>query len=113
MNVEKLRVGTRGGKTVENEVEAKLFSAKMNCEISEWDNGDWLKKISGKASSPYSHYMSNLLFRGYDDKHYRGAVNCFFSGSYYGEKYKDDLNYKHGNISSHPLIKHFLPIKDN
>ena len=107
------RVHNQGGKTDVNEVEAKLFSAKMNYEISEWDNGGWINKISGKAWSPYNNYMSDLLFYGYDDKKYRGAVNSFFSGSYSGKIYKDDLKYRHGNISSHPLIKQFLPIKDN
>lgn len=43
----------RGGATVVNEVEAKLFSAKMNYEIEGWDLMNFASTIGGIVDTPY------------------------------------------------------------
>ena len=104
-------VNNQGGTTAVNEVEAKLFSAKMNFEISKWNNGDYLNNLLGKEGFSYSDDMFSLFMNGYDERHFRGAVNSFFSGSLSGQHYKDVLKYEQGTISSKPLIMDFLPVK--
>lgn len=111
MNVEKLRVGTRGGKTVENEVEAKLFSAKMNCEISEGNNNNWFQNLNGLAESPYGGLMFNLFYGGYDEITFKGAVKNFFSGALSGYIYRDTLRYTYDKNNHQSLIMKFLPVK--
>lgn len=105
------RVNNQGGKTDVNEVEAKLFSAKINLEIKAWNNMPYHDKIAGKVGSPYADSMANLLWTGYNDKDYKIAVDNFFSGSISGSVYKKQMGYVHGTIRKNPLIKKFLPTK--
>ena len=105
------RVNNQGGKTDVNEVEAKLFSAKINLEIKAWNNMPYHNKIAGKVGSPYADSMANLLWTGYNDKDYKIAVDNFFSGSISGSVYKKQMGYVHGTIRKNPLIKKFLPTK--
>ena len=103
----------QGGKTSVNEVEAKLFSAKMNFEIDAWftnNNGSFAKKIAGNNNSSYPDDMSKLLFEGYDENVYRSAVDNFLTGSLGGPTYKKK-GYTRGRITSSPLIKNFIPVK--
>jgi RHS repeat-associated protein len=105
------RINNQGGKTDVNEVEAKLFSAKMNLEIKSWNNMPYQDKIAGKVGSPYANSMACLLWIGYSDKDYKTAVDSFFSGSISGSIYKNKMGYVHGTIRKNPLIKQFLPTK--
>ena len=105
------QVNNQGGKTDVNEVEAKLFSAKMNLEIKAWNNMPYHNKIAGKKGSPYAESMAILLWTGFSDKDYKIAVENFFSGSISGSVYKKQMGYIHGTIRKNPLIKKFLPTK--
>jgi len=104
-------VNNQGGTTAVNEVEAKLFSAKMNFEISIWNNADYLSNLIGNPNSSYSDDMISLFTDGYDEGHFKSAVNNFFLGSYSGQYYKNVLKYEQGTICSKPLIMDFLPAK--
>ena len=106
-------VNNQGGKTSVNEVEAKLFSAKMNYEIDEWfnsNNGTYAKKIAGHGDTPYPNAMEQLLYAGYKEELYKSAVDNFLNGSLGGPTYKA-LGYTKGKINTSPLIKVFLPVK--
>ena len=105
------RVNGQGGATDVNEVEAKLFSSKMNYEINSWNNGSYIKNFAGQPESSYTEKMNLLFWSGYNEIDYESAVNNFFSGSYSGRKYKDLPGYHHGNIKRNPLIKNFLTVK--
>ena len=105
------RVNDQGGSTDVNEVEAKLFSSKMNYEIQSWNDGKYLNNLAGKPNSSYAENMNNLFWSGYNEKDYISAVNNFFSGAHSGEKYKNLPGYHHGIIKRTPLIKNFLPVK--
>lgn len=101
----------QGGKTAVNEVDAKLFSSKMNLEIDIWQQeGRYIKNLSGIADNCYGDCMANLLFGGFNIEDYRYAVNSFFKGKLCGETY-EQLGYTIGTISPEPLIKRFLPVK--
>ena len=102
----------RGGATVVNEVEAKLFSAKMNYEIEGWDFMNFASTIGGIVDTPYEKNMNKLLFQGYDAKSFSNAVDNFFEGKLSGSMYKRK-GYVIGDVNSVPLIKSFLPLKDN
>ena len=92
-------VNNQGGTTAVNEVEAKLFSAKMNYEIEAWsENASYQDNLSGLPDSPYATSMTNLFYLGYNDKDYKTAVNNFFSGSLGGDIYKEKLGYKIGTV---------------
>ena len=106
-------VNHQGGKTSVNEVDAKLFSAKMNYEIDSWfmsNNGSYAKKIAGIGDSSYPDNMNKLLFEGYEEGLYKSAVDNFLDGSLSGSKYKKK-GYTKGKIMPNPLIKDFLPAK--
>ena len=106
-------VNNQGGTTAVNEVEAKLFSAKMNLEIDAWyisNNASYAKKIAGIQDSIYPDNMNKLLYFGYNEELYRSAVNSFFDGSLGGPIYRR-LGYSRGEIKQNPLIKNFLPAK--
>ena len=106
-------VNNQGGKTSVNEVDAKLFSAKMNFEIDEWfmaNNGSYAKKIAGMGDTSYPDNMSQLLFDGYEEGLYKSAVDNFLDGSLGGSIYKMN-DYTRGKIMPNPLIKEFLPAK--
>ena len=103
-------VNNQGGKTAVNEVEARLFSAKMNYEIDAWYNtAFYQKKLEGFAESPYTDCMLDLFLYGYSDEKYKTAVNNFFNGALNGYIYKNKLGYTIGIIKPNPLIKRFLP----
>ena len=105
-------VNNQGGTTAVNEVEAKLFSAKMNYEIDTWSvTALYQENLNGLQESPYADSMTQLFYFGYNDKDYKTAVNNFFSGSLSGNIYKDKPGYKIGTIKDNPLIKGFLPVK--
>ena len=105
-------VNNQGGTTAVNEVEAKLFSAKMNFEIEEWlYTASFQNKIAGHEGSPYADSMSKLFYNGYNAKDFRTAVHSFFSGSYGGKTYKNKPGYTTGYIKPNPLIKKYLPVK--
>ena len=105
-------VNNQGGTTAVNEVEAKLFSAKMNFEIEEWlYTASFQNKIAGHEGSPYADSMSKLFYNGYNAKDFRTAVHSFFSGSYGGKTYKNKSGYTTGYIKPNPLIKKYLPVK--
>ena len=105
-------VNNQGGTTAVNEVEAKLFSAKMNYEIDTWSViALYQENLTGLQESPYADSMTQLFYFGYNDKDYKTAVNNFFSGSLSGNIYKDKPGYKIGTIKDNPLIKGFLPVK--
>ena len=105
-------VNNQGGTTAVNEVEAKLFSAKMNYEIDTWSvTALYQENLTGLQESPYTDSMTQLFYFGYNDKDYKTAVNNFFSGSLSGNIYKDKPGYKIGTIKDNPLIKGFLPVK--
>ena len=104
-------VNNQGGKTDVNEVEAKLFSAKMYYEIDTWFNkAPYKDNLAGLPESPYSNSMTILFFEGYNDADYKVAVNNFFSGSLCGKNYRNKPGYKPGSIKENPLIKGFLPV---
>ena len=105
------RVNGQGGATDVNEVEAKLFSSKMNYEIKSWNNGNYVKNFAGQPESSYNENMIILFWDGYNEKDYESAINNFFSGSYSGRIYKNLPGYHHGPIKKNPLIKNFLPVK--
>ena len=96
----------QGGKTAVNEVEAKLFSAKMNCEIPGWDYFGSFKSITGFGNSNYCENMNILFCYGYDLISFYGAVNSFISTKGY-----DNRGYTTGYIKDEPLIMNFLPVK--
>lgn len=105
-------VNNQGGTTDVNEVEAKLFSAKMNLEIDKWfesNNGSYAKRIAGNGLSSYPDNMSKLLLYGYNEEQYKSAVDSFFDGSLGGLTYKMK-GYTKGKIKQNPLIKEFLPV---
>ncbi len=103
-------VNNQGGTTSVNEVEARLFSAKMYYEIDRWNNVTYrTDPLDGNADNPYSTSMSNLLFKGYNDMDFKTAVINFFDGSLSGNIYKNKLGYTVGTIKKNPLIKNFLP----
>lgn len=105
-------VNNQGGTTAVNEVEAKLFSAKMNYEIDTWSvTALYQENLNGLQDSPYADSMTQLFYFGYNDKDYKTAVNNFFSGSLSGNIYKDKPGYTIGTIKDNPLIKGFLPVK--
>lgn len=56
--------------------------------------------------------MNKLLFQGYDAKSFSNAVDNFFEGKLSGSMYKRK-GYIIGDVNSVPLIKSFLPLKDN
>lgn len=103
-------VNNQGGQTDINEVEAKLFSAKMNHEIDGWNIVGSLQYISSFEDTPYNSDIQSLLYDGYNQKLFDKVVNSFFTGP--GKNYKNISGYEVGNISSEPLIKSFLPIKE-
>jgi RHS repeat-associated protein len=104
-------VNNQGGTTAVNEVEAKLFSAKMYFEIDSWYSTTPYKDLfAGHPGSPYSSSMSELFYHGYNDKDYNIAVNSFFSGAFSGNDYKNKPGYRLGAIKKNPLIKSFLPV---
>ena len=104
-------VNNQGGTTAVNEVEAKLFSAKMYYEIDTWFNTTPYKDLfAGHPESPYSSSMAELFYHGYNDKDYKIAVDNFFSGAYSGNVYKNKPGYRLGAIKETPLIKSFLPV---
>jgi len=96
----------QGGKTAVNEVEAKLFSAKMNCEIPGWDYFGSFKSITSFGNSNYCENMNILFCYGYDLISFYGAVNSFISAKGY-----DNRGYTTGYIKDEPLIMNFLPVK--
>ena len=96
----------QGGKTAVNEVEAKLFSAKMNCEIPGWDYFGSFKSITSFGNSNYCENMNILFCYGYDLISFYGAVNSFISTKGY-----DNRGYTTGYIKDEPLIMNFLPVK--
>ena len=104
-------VNNQWGTTAVCEVEAKLFSVKMNYEIPGWNMEDCFDLLLGNCDSPYSGCMRDLLFTGYDKDNYNGAVKSFFSGYIHGNLYQGVSGYVDGEISSEPLIKRFLPIQ--
>ena len=69
------RVKGQGGTTDVNEVEAKLFSSKMNYEIKSWNNGNYLNNLAGKPNSTYADNMTVLFWSGYNEKDYISANN--------------------------------------
>lgn len=99
------------GKTAVNEVEAKLFSAKMNFEIEGWNNIVFFSAVSGISDSPYEIGMTDLLYNGYNSVSFLSAVNNFFEGKLSGSSYRNK-GYVKGDIRQSPLIKSFLPLKD-
>ena len=103
------RVNDQGGTTDVNEVDAKLFSAILNCEITDWNDFGYMNKLAGLPGSPYNDSMISLFENGFSPIHYQSAVNSFFSGSLTGNVYKNIPGYKHGDIKETPLIKRFLP----
>ena len=106
-------LNNQGGPTAANEVEAKLFSAKMNFEIETWYNsnkGSYVTKIAGNGDTSYPDNMSKLLLDGFDEYQYKSAVENFFNGSLGGPTYKMK-GYTKGEIKQSPLIKDFLPVK--
>lgn len=101
----------QGGLTAVNEVEAKLFSSKMNFEIDSWQqNGRFNNNLCGIEGTCYSDSMTNLFYVGFNPTDYRNAVNSFFVGKLSGNVYKN-LGYTLGTIISKPLIEGFLPVK--
>ena len=103
------RANDQGGATAVAEVEAKLFSAKMNCEIEGWANLTYYTKLAG--NDIYSDTMQKMFREGYSDDLFEKAVNNFFTGSYSGNVYKSK-GYKQGDIVGPSLIKQFLPAKE-
>ena len=105
-------VNNQGGPTAVNEVEAKLFSAKMNYEIDDWFSQlRYQNKLAGIGDSPYSKSMESLFYKSYSDEDFKIAVDNFFTGSIGGVVYKNKPGYKRGSIKKNPLIKEFLPAK--
>ena len=96
----------QGGKTAVNEVEAKLFSAKMNCEIPGWSNMSYLQHLYSNNDPLYNDYIYNLHNYGYDLISFYGAVNSFISAKGY-----DNRGYTTGYVKDEPLIMQFLPFK--
>ena len=103
----------RGGKYAVNEVEAKLFSAKMNLEIDGWNALRAGEKIAGSNEPGHGQYneaMSFLLFSGYNHEQFIYAAKHFLldtlGGAYYSKH-----GYSVGKIYKEPLIKRFLPVK--
>ena len=106
-------VNNQGGTTAVNEVEAKLFSAKMNYEIETWSiTAPFQNKLAGCPESPYQDSMTKLFYFGYNHEDYKTAVNNFFSGSYNGSDYKNKPGYIIGTIKENPLIRDFLPVNE-
>ena len=97
----------QGGKTAVNEVEAKLFSAKMNCEINGWSNLSYLYYLYSNKDSSYDEHIYNLFKYGYDFISYCYAVWGFISAMGY-----ENLGYTTGYIKDEPLIINFLPVNE-
>ncbi len=107
------RENERGGSYAVNEVEAKLFSAKMNLEIDGWNTLRALEKITGSEESGHESYgqaMFSLLFSGYNHENFKIAANRFLLDTLEGSFYSKH-GYSVGKIYSEPLIKRFLPVK--
>ena len=104
----------RGGSYAVNEVEAKLFSAKMNYEIDGWDLFGAAGKIAGSnefGHTGYADAMQRLLYKGYSPEDFSYAVHHFLTDTLGRAQYIKS-GYSVGKIYSEPLIKKFLPIKD-
>ena len=104
----------RDGKFAVNEVEAKLFSAKMNYEIPGWNLMDYSSKLSGSSEpghEKYSEAMQSLFYHGFNIKDFTYAATHYLEDTLGGQSYKK-LGYTVGKIYSDPLIMKFLPAKD-
>lgn len=103
----------RGGAYAVNEVEAKLFSAKMNLEIDGWNYLRAGEKIGGSSERGHEKYgdvMSSLLFSGYNHEQFTYAANHYLLDTLEGMFYSTH-GYSVGKIYPEPLIKRFLPVK--